>query len=678
MSERIRIQRRKQTDINSYPQLAQTTSGLRMSTTQGLVSHEISRISLRPQARLTLSQPGDFYEQEADRVAQQVMGMGDRANNHAIQREAILQDEEENLQLKSLGNTITPLVQREEIPEEEEEENLQMKSLGNLAIQGEEMPEEEEEEEEELIQAKSSLQKFDEGGLVASSDISTKLDSRKGGGNPLADDVRNFMEPRFGVDFSNVKVHTDDEAVQMSRQLGAQAFTYGSDVYFGTGKSPGNNELTAHELTHVVQQNRGIQQQNEGESIQRQSTAITSNKTLDKTEAQTKLVEWQEAAINFIDANREYLSQNWGDFLSATSSNPRLSFSPLEFNDIMSNSLGNLITELGQDGIKKAGSVAAKFILLEEIAAVGAAAGTVVLPGAGTVIGFAIGVLIETVAGEVYKAYQTAKGEAEEDVAAAQASRLTGKMILEHLGSLTKEAAKARGELQASFKSGLEALNKATTKEDIDKIRDWAIYEKDHYLKLPNLEDRSLYKSLLHDWVLEHAGDEEDADKSTSEAQWENAREEVFGKSNSDLDNHPEIFAYQTRGHWNAVGLPGAGLAKTVIDDVSAIQEQKKDPDETASLVMNKYDGKKYSFKSAQDAERLIKLMDDNTSTWLGADARREAIRKNAFQIDCVLDLSSDDGAVYVDEWEYDLEIKKTFDIPEYTDTSESFTISPD
>jgi Domain of unknown function (DUF4157) len=266
MSERIRIQRRKQiSDSYSYPQLATDTSGLRMGAAQASVSHDISRISLRPQAQLTVSQPGDFYEQEADRVAQQVMGMGDRANNNAIQRSASPQEEEENLQLKSLGNTITPLVQREEIPEEEEEEEeelVQAKSLGNLVIQREEIPEEEEEEEEEkLIQAKSSLQRFDDGELAANSDISSKLHSRKGQGSPLAGDVQNFMEPRFGVDFSNVKVHTDGEAVQMSRELGAQAFTYGSDVYFSSGKSPGNNELTAHELTHVVQQTGVIQRQ---------------------------------------------------------------------------------------------------------------------------------------------------------------------------------------------------------------------------------------------------------------------------------------------------------------------------------------------------------------------------------------------------------------------------------
>jgi peptidoglycan hydrolase-like protein with peptidoglycan-binding domain len=45
----------------------------------------------------------------------------------------------------------------------------------------------------------------------------------------------------------------------MNQELGAQAFTHGSDVYFGQGKEPGNNELTAHELTHVVQQTGAVQ-----------------------------------------------------------------------------------------------------------------------------------------------------------------------------------------------------------------------------------------------------------------------------------------------------------------------------------------------------------------------------------------------------------------------------------
>lgn len=59
-------------------------------------------------------------------------------------------------------------------------------------------------------------------------------------------------------DFSKVRVHTDNEAVQMNQKLGARAFTHGRDIYFGAGQnkpqSTAGERLLAHELTHVVQQ----------------------------------------------------------------------------------------------------------------------------------------------------------------------------------------------------------------------------------------------------------------------------------------------------------------------------------------------------------------------------------------------------------------------------------------
>jgi hypothetical protein len=62
------------------------------------------------------------------------------------------------------------------------------------------------------------------------------------------------MERRFGVDFSVVRTHTGDEAAQACRSLGAEAFANGHDIHFGAGRTPGSDALTAHELTHVVQQ----------------------------------------------------------------------------------------------------------------------------------------------------------------------------------------------------------------------------------------------------------------------------------------------------------------------------------------------------------------------------------------------------------------------------------------
>ena len=172
------------------------------------------------QAKLTVGAPGDRYEQEADRVAAQVMRMSIPPDHSPqVQR---FGEKNNPVQRWSLAQSITPVVQRQV------DEHLQMRCMVQRA--------------------------FPAGRNQASGDLESRLNASKGGGSALAPEVRAFMEPRFGADFSSVRVHTGGEAVQMNRELGAQAFTHGSDVYFGAGKSPGNNELTAHELTHVIQQ----------------------------------------------------------------------------------------------------------------------------------------------------------------------------------------------------------------------------------------------------------------------------------------------------------------------------------------------------------------------------------------------------------------------------------------
>ena len=82
-----------------------------------------------------------------------------------------------------------------------------------------------------------------------------------GGGQPLDDSTRAFMEPRFGHDFSQVRIHTDSRASYSSEAIAARAYTVGSDIAFRSGEfSPGSSDgrrLLAHELTHVVQQAGG-------------------------------------------------------------------------------------------------------------------------------------------------------------------------------------------------------------------------------------------------------------------------------------------------------------------------------------------------------------------------------------------------------------------------------------
>lgn len=77
-------------------------------------------------------------------------------------------------------------------------------------------------------------------------------------GQPLDSATRAFMEPRFGHDFSQVRVHTDAKAAESARAVNAQAFTVGQNIVFSTGqyehRSNRGKSLLAHELAHVVQQ----------------------------------------------------------------------------------------------------------------------------------------------------------------------------------------------------------------------------------------------------------------------------------------------------------------------------------------------------------------------------------------------------------------------------------------
>jgi hypothetical protein len=212
------------------------------------------------QAKLSVGQPNDKYEQEADAMADKV-----------VQRLSSGDSVQTKMQT---GNSITPIVQmkcdacekeeklqkKEEPEKEKEETKLQRKPIFESPAK----PQEEinlqrkcdecEKEDEEKLQAKFETS----GPSDESSSIENKLSISKGSGESLPETSRNQMETAFGADFSNVRVHNDSHAVQMNRDLHAQAFTHGSDIYFNQGKfdlgNKGGHHLLAHELTHVLQQ----------------------------------------------------------------------------------------------------------------------------------------------------------------------------------------------------------------------------------------------------------------------------------------------------------------------------------------------------------------------------------------------------------------------------------------
>jgi hypothetical protein len=160
------------------------------------------------QTKLAINEPEDEYEQEADRISEQVMRMPEPRPQRAGACGG--------------GYPTGPTEQPGQ-----EHERVQTKGLGSS----------------------------DAGLAAAPPIVHEALDSP---GQPLDPATRAFMEPRFGHDFSSVRVHTGQVASQSAAAVAAQAYTVGSDIVFGTGHyapaSRDGQRLLAHELAHVQQQ----------------------------------------------------------------------------------------------------------------------------------------------------------------------------------------------------------------------------------------------------------------------------------------------------------------------------------------------------------------------------------------------------------------------------------------
>jgi hypothetical protein len=172
---------------------------------------ELSSAPIGVQAMLTINQPRDAYEQEADRVADQVMRM----------TEADI----------AVSRAPAQVSRKCAACEEEDKEKLQMKSAGSPAHAGGGVP-----------------------GVV--------FDVLQSPGQPLDFGSRAFFEPRFGRNISGVRVHTDTKAGESARLVNAPAYTVGQHIAFGTGQyapeAVGGRRLIAHELAHTIQQDQSV------------------------------------------------------------------------------------------------------------------------------------------------------------------------------------------------------------------------------------------------------------------------------------------------------------------------------------------------------------------------------------------------------------------------------------
>lgn len=192
------------------------------------------------QTKLNVSHPGDFYEHEADRVAEEVM----RAPGETPVRTAPGRAEPHTLQRKC-GCEENPAQGHACDTCREKQLNVQRRPASNAgdAVRG------------------GSPHEGDAKGHDGVKDATGVHEALRSAGRPLDAETRTFFEPRFGRDLGGVRVHSDASAGASAKSLNALAYTVGRDIVFGQGQydagSRAGRQLLAHELAHVIQQDFG-------------------------------------------------------------------------------------------------------------------------------------------------------------------------------------------------------------------------------------------------------------------------------------------------------------------------------------------------------------------------------------------------------------------------------------
>lgn len=193
------------------------------------------------QAKLAVSQPDDKFELEADRVAEKVVSMPDNLVQH-------------NSQAPQRSHNVNDLAQSTTPANEESSERSDEK---------------ESELDDELIQTQTRSEHpiyqtithkpTENSPPTPFPAISSILNNKLGAGRRLTKSMRHYFEPRMNNDFSNVRIHTDNQANELANSIDAKAFAHGQHIVFADHQyaptTLSGKKLLAHELTHIVQQN---------------------------------------------------------------------------------------------------------------------------------------------------------------------------------------------------------------------------------------------------------------------------------------------------------------------------------------------------------------------------------------------------------------------------------------
>jgi len=212
------------------------------------------------QAKLKVSQPGDEYELEADRVADwAIKPVSDwlapltTAKKRVVDIVCMACKTDKNMtNSENRVNGLLSLSAIKRLPYiDDKNENIQIQKENSTEIARL--------SQNELMSGKDFVSpRYENDDIYTTKNFETNLNNSKGRGQPMPEPIRSEMQLCFGRNFNNIRIHGDSSAIQMCEQVNAYAFTHGKDIYFNEGKfNPNTKEgkyVLAHELTHTIQQ----------------------------------------------------------------------------------------------------------------------------------------------------------------------------------------------------------------------------------------------------------------------------------------------------------------------------------------------------------------------------------------------------------------------------------------
>ena len=252
--------------ISSIQRLATSTEDEKLGTNDARMERD-KEDKLKPVQKM-----GEHKKEDEMKGVQEKSEGAEKEKEKPVQKmgEHKKEDEMKGVQKKSEGaekEKEKPVQKMGEHKKEDEMKGIQKKGEGPEKEKEKPIQKmDEHEKEKDKKGATAAIQKKESGNTPkASQRVNHGIENSAGKGAVLPTKTLKEMNSSFGTDFRNVRIHNDNEAAGMNKDLQAQAFTHGNDIYFNSGKydpeTASGKFLLAHELTHVVQQNGMISRQ---------------------------------------------------------------------------------------------------------------------------------------------------------------------------------------------------------------------------------------------------------------------------------------------------------------------------------------------------------------------------------------------------------------------------------